>query len=210
MFKLITMKNILIVLTIAPFWSCKGQTILPLSNSDMDVEGAYYKDVNNDLDNFIGTWKYATGTTSLTITLQKKIMQNFDDGHIQYFEDIIIGGYKYIDNGIEKINTLPQLATTLSDNYSYHIVGNVIAEYDSSYCIGCSSGDKAILLQFSDPDREILGMEPEIIIRRVDEGGIQKVKLIFRTISGPIVRDGQLLLYTSYTIPFGEYLLVKQ
>ena len=49
-----------------------------------------------------------------------------------------------------------------------------------------------------------------MMFQRVDSGGVQKLKLIFRTTSGMIVEEGVTPPYSEYTIPFGEYLLVKQ
>lgn len=189
---------------------CKAQTIIPLYNGPTNVNGAYYKDTYNDLNKFEGTWKYTHGTTSLTIILQKKVMQQFSDGHIQYYEDAIVGAYQYIENGAEKINTLSQLDIFYPNFFSYPIAGDIIIGPGSIYCMDCGLNERMVLLQFSDPNCDILGMEPEMLLRRSDSGTTQKIKLIFRSTSGAIARDGQIPLYTSYTVPFGEYLLVKQ
>jgi len=189
---------------------CKAQTIIPLFDGPTNVNGGYYKDTYNDLNKFEGTWKYTNGTTSLTIILQKREMISYDDSYNNYYEDVLIGGYIYVENGIEKVNTLPQLTFTLPNSYNYHISGNIIIGPGSIYCMDCGVDERMVLLQFSDPNRDILGMEPEMLLRRSDSGTIQKIKLIFRSTSGAIARDGQIPLYTSYTVPFGEYLLVKQ
>lgn len=196
------------------FWS-GGTAQTPIKSLYDDsnfgsIEGAYYKDTHNDLDNYAGTWKYSNGTTSITITLQKKTMQLYVGDYISYYEDIIIGEYKYIENGIEKVNTLPQLSTILNSSYAHNIVGNAIIGPQSYYCLNCGPNDRKLATQFGDPNREIFGMEPEMIFQRADSGGVQKLKLRFRTISSYITDDGEPPLFTSYTIPFGEYLLVKQ
>ena len=175
-----------------------------------DIWGAYYKDTYNDLDRYVGTWKYINGSTSLTITLQKRTMQHYEDDYNNYYEDLLIGEYKYIENGVEKINTLPQLSANLPSSYSYNIVGNIIIGPQSQYCHGCGPMDRKVLLGFIDPNRDIMGFEPEMIFQRADAGSVQKLKLNFRTISGRITIEGQTPAFTSYTVPFGEYLLVKQ
>lgn len=66
------------------------------------VENAYYKDINNFMNPFAGTWLYTNGNTSFKIILEKKVMQ--DVGSI--YTDYIKGEYQYIENGVEKANTL--------------------------------------------------------------------------------------------------------
>ena len=97
------MKQItLITIVIFSFFNCKAQSpILDMEiNAKMDSpNNSYYKDVNNILNTFEGTWLYVNGNTSLKIKLVKNTM--FFNG--DYYEDLMIGGYQYIENGIEKI-----------------------------------------------------------------------------------------------------------
>ncbi|PZR24458.1 MAG: hypothetical protein DI539_00335 [Flavobacterium psychrophilum] len=174
------------------------------------IDGAYYKDTENNLDNYTGTWIYTNGTTSLTISLQKKIMMPFYYAPTSIYEDILIGEYRYIENGIEKINTLSQLSLNLSEAIEYSIHGNIIVKQNSQYCKDCGPNDRKILLMFKDPSCHILGYDPQMIFQRVDSGGIQKLKLKFRTTSGMIVEEGVTPPCTEYKIPFGEYILIKQ
>ncbi|MCO6147541.1 DUF6705 family protein [Flavobacterium sp. NRK1] len=203
------MKKVLFIIILLSFGS-KAQTIKSLYDDEYAaVDGAYYKDTHNDFDNFTGTWKYTSGTTSLTITLQKKTMTPTKFGSNNIFEDVLVGGYKYIENGIVKINTVPQLYLDL-DSIEYYITGNAIIGPNSQYCLDCGPNDRKVLLIFNDPDRYILGYDAQMIFQRADSGGVQKLKLLFRTIGNMIVEEGVTPLYTSYTVPFGEYILVKQ
>ncbi|RZL66646.1 MAG: hypothetical protein EOO93_05385, partial [Pedobacter sp.] len=118
------MKRLCSIVFFIVFLGCKAQTpIRSLYTDAQNTPGAYYKDLFNDLNNFEGTWLYTNGGTSLTITLQKKVIQNYNDGYIIYYEDILVGGYSYVENNIPKINTLSQLQSNLPNSYSYHIVG---------------------------------------------------------------------------------------
>jgi len=187
-----------------------AQTIVPMYQAERNHSEVYYKDTFNDLDKLIGTWKFTTGSTSLTITLQKKVQQTVYNQDGTYYErDFIVGGYKYIENGVEKINTLPQLAIS-SDVYEYYIVGSVIAGPDSVYCLDCGPNDRIIILGFVDPARFIEGYEPQMLFKRADSGGIQKLELDFRTISGGYEEEGVTPEYTEYSVPFGKYILIKQ
>src|SRR5690606_22916851 len=95
--------------------NCKAQNpIVSLEDWDgTEQQNTYYKDVNNVLNDFEGTWLYTNGNTSLKIVLVKNTM--FFNG--DYYEDIIIGGYQYIVDGTEEINTLVD-ANNLNLGYS--------------------------------------------------------------------------------------------
>ncbi|MCW4468033.1 hypothetical protein OGH69_03570 [Flavobacterium sp. MFBS3-15] len=192
---------------------CRAQTpIKSLYEDDTDISGAYYKDLYNDLDNFVGTWKYTDGTTSLTITLEKREMQVFNNGKNHYYADFLVGEYKYIENGVEIINTLPRLTSNIINPWNFNIVGNIIVGPNSQYCLNCGPNDRKVVLGFNDPTRDIFGFEPEMIFQRADDGSTQKLRLIFRNLGSRMSKFGETTLspYTSYNIPFGEYLLVKQ
>lgn len=178
---------------------CNAQSpIKSLYDGETGIVGAYYKDLDNDLDKFVGTWKYTNGSTSLTITLIKKVMQPLISENMNYYEDIIIGEYKYIENGVEKINTLPQLLVNKGP-YEYNISGNIL--------IGKTN--RMLRTGFMDPNIEIQGMTQAMFFERKNNDP-QKLFLTFKMMEGPYTVNDEPLPYTSYTVPFGEYLLVKQ
>ncbi|MCW4468034.1 hypothetical protein OGH69_03575 [Flavobacterium sp. MFBS3-15] len=204
------MKAIFIIAVLVLGIGCRGQAVLPLYDNGLDIEGAYYKDINSDLDNFVGTWKYTDGTTSLIINLQKKDMQPYSDNAITCYQDILIGGYKYVENGVEKINTLPLVSQNLPHSYDYSIFGNLLLPPTTEYCTGCVPNMRRVHLAFRDPDRDIPGMESKMVFARADSGGVQKLLLQFIVTSGGYDDVTDPRPYDEYTVPFGEYLLVKQ
>jgi len=66
---------------------------------DVKVPGTYYQD--NVINNYVGTWKWTNGTDEFTIVLVKKKC-NLED----YSVDVLSGGYRYVKNGVEQVNTL--------------------------------------------------------------------------------------------------------
>ena len=204
------MKAIYVIAIFVFAMCCEAQIVLPLYENGLDVQGAYYKDINNDLNNFVGTWKYTNGATSLTITLQKKIMQPYSDNTISCYQDVLVGGYKYVENNIEKINTLSLLLLNLPNSYDYHIFGNILLPPPATNCDGCLLTMRPVHLGFTDPNREILGMESRMVFARADSGNVEKLRLFFRALSGGLDDPENPRPYDEYTVPFGEYLLVKQ
>lgn len=170
------MKKIILTITIGLiFYSCKAQS--PIVSLDelgwKNTNNAYYKDIDNVLNNFEGTWLYANGNTSLKIILVKST-QYFNG---KYYEDLLIGGYQYIDNGIEKINTLTD-ANDPNIGRDASIRGNSI--YNSCKYLpidDCIDGEKNLNLSISDV---------------ISDGFIGDLRLFKRTISGQEILKANL------------------
>ncbi|PZD78990.1 DUF6705 family protein [Mesonia sp. K7] len=110
--------------------SCKAQITINIEDNDgSETPNVYYKDTNNLLDPFVGTWVFDNGTQYLKIVFEKKTMVDAGD----YHEDLLIGEFQYKENGVELVNTLSKL-TNPSLPYVYHhsIHGNYINTYKYS------------------------------------------------------------------------------
>lgn len=65
--------------------------------------GEYYiKDINNNLDNFVGTWEYINGNEKFQIILTKKIKHhNFSPlAKLNYYKDGLLVQYKKYNNNL--------------------------------------------------------------------------------------------------------------
>lgn len=143
------MKNIFLILTIISLGisNIEAQSpTLPLEDWDDEISGAYYKDLDNELDTFVGTWLYTNGNTSWKMELKKEEM--FFNG--RYYHDLIGSEYQYIKNGIEVINTLSNLNTV--EGWGHRIDGNDIYK-DCNYLppSNCIDGESRLILTLSDP-----------------------------------------------------------
>ena len=141
------MKKILIIILFVIKASAQTPVIeLDSWNGDITA-GMYIKDSPNTLNQFEGTWLYTDGNTSLKIVLVKKIK---DGDVVSYFEDILIGEYQYIENGVEKFNSLSNLNIVHSNVYNSHnIVGNHFHTYRSPFN-EVTPGEKILKLHFTD------------------------------------------------------------
>ncbi|EMY79884.1 hypothetical protein pgond44_14668 [Psychroflexus gondwanensis ACAM 44] len=165
------MKKIISIIAIGLiFYNCKAQSPV-LNMEDANVtkskapDNSYYKDVNNTLNNFEGTWLYTNGNTSLKIILVKSTQYFNGD----FYEDLLIGGYQYIENRVEKINTLSD-ANDPSIGRAASIRGNNI--YNNcrySPVDDCVDGEKNLDLSINDVPLE---------------GHIGTLRLFKRTING--------------------------
>lgn len=98
-----------------------AQTIVDIDNRlGEHNSNTYYKDVQNKLNQFEGTWLYDDGIHYIRLVFIKKIQVPVGD----YFEDILIGEFQYKINGTEVINTLGNLNTSLPNIRLHGIYGN--------------------------------------------------------------------------------------
>ncbi len=79
------MKNTFaILISLLTFLSCKAQ-IAPIYNIEEVTlyDNMYYKDVDNDYNNFVGTWRWQDGNTTLTFVFNK----------VEHVEHVGLGDY---------------------------------------------------------------------------------------------------------------------
>lgn len=157
------------------------------------------------MDKFVGTWQYTNGNTSLTIRLAKK-------NHIandSYYEDIIVGEFKYIENTNSIVNTIQNANFNSNIVNDYHIGGNYILENDDTLytCDTCDAGERRFKLYFDDPERRYLYVN--IILRYLaDQNNPEQIQIRLLSV------DGGVLPYEDVPatprVPYGTYILNKQ
>ena len=93
------MKNLIYIFLMMLAASCKAQTTYPLSSFQPKhlKNNNYLKDTQNIYNNYAGTWQWTDGNSTFTIILEKVEYWKTPNGN--YYEDLILGGYKYVKNG---------------------------------------------------------------------------------------------------------------
>ena len=185
------MKNtVLIFLTLITL-CCKAQTIVPLtSQATDDTPNAYYKDLGNDLNKFIGTWIYQNGSTIFTVVFEKSIKMYMLDGE---YSDVISGWYKYVENGVPKVNTLLMTA-------------------NKELIFGSSLSDdkNRLVLIFSDPGRPAVSSNLFIdYIESTGFGNPPKIEWNLYQTGVSHVMEGEPAPSTDFRVPLHS-ILIKQ
>ena len=181
--------------------SCKAQNpVVGLDAPYNTPDGAYYKDLNVELNKFEGTWVYTNGNTSLTIKLLKKEQMFIEPDYY----DVLVGEYKYVNDGEELINTLSNLEQS---NVEENIGGGSISKPNQRpRCNSCSVNERRIDLYFNDPEREYLNSN--IVLRYIPNSSPPKMAVtIYQRHGGILPYEGAP---TVPRVPYGEYLMVKQ
>ena len=196
--------NILVLLLLSI--NCKAQTpIVDISESEMGLPNGYYiKDLHNLLNPFEGTYVYTNGADTLKIVLVKKVLQY----NSQYYEDLIIGEYQYIKDGVQIVNTLSEITTTYLNQRNHKIEGNLIVDknYRVWKCTSCSLTENRLSTQIEDVVSERFA---ELVLRRTTEGGQEVMKIKITNISRVIEIEGQPTA-PDFALPIGEFTLIKQ
>ena len=64
-----------------------------------------------ELDKFVGTWKWNNGGPSDEVTVMLKKVSFHFTGQADYYEDILVGGFKYVQNGATIEDNLSDFST---------------------------------------------------------------------------------------------------
>ncbi|ANF49733.1 hypothetical protein A0O34_03890 [Chryseobacterium glaciei] len=201
------MKYIHIILILFISSIVKSQTIVDITDTTYSgMTNTYYnyykKDLNNVLDPFQGTYIYTNGNKKFKIILQKMIKQT--EG--LHFEDLIIGEYQYIVNGVEKANTLSNLNVVYNNQFAKHaLAGNAPIKNNNRVwkCPQCNPNEKRLRLKIRDVDTNRSG---DYIIRKTMVNGqeVLQVKLT------DVLPDFENMNPPDFSLPRGEFTMIKQ
>lgn len=183
--------------------TCKAQTpIYDISEPKDGPKNSYYKDVNGLLNGYDGTYLYTDGNTSFKLILKKKVQS-----YGYYYQDLVVGEFQFIKNGVEIGNTLSKMAINYTDEEINHtITGNFIITGTKLGCPECSVTEKRLRLGFVDYKSPNTA---DIDIRKTTVNGNVAIKVHIRWSEFIMIKEGDsspapASLYT------GEYLMIKQ
>lgn len=199
------MKKAALILIVLLTISCKAQNIVPLdSKRHKTPDNSYFKDLNNELDKFVGTWKFSSNDTIFTIVIQKKEKILINN---RYF-DKLVGEYSYVINGNEIVNTIPSFSQT-NETKDRNMGGGYISKPNQyPKCDDCAPNERRVDMYFQDPERKYLNSS--IVIRYIPSSVNNPPK-----ISAKIYEEDMVILpYEGAPeeprVPYGEYLMEKQ
>lgn len=215
------MKNILILfLAFSINISCKAQQIIDIYGPEDygNLNGAYYKDIHGFRDQYVGTWLYTNGANSLKLVFQKRD-HLLSSGRFTFYEDMLVGEYQYIENGVEKVNTLTQINTNYGnqakdmDKHNITDVSCIWSPDRRPKCTECVPNEKRLRMSLTEPNYDGLGIASNsFVLRRFMDNGVEKLKVWFYDTNQIVFTnpDGSYTRPAPLKLPFGEYVLIKQ
>ena len=186
---------------------CKAQSpIISIYDGDEEqVDGCYLKDVDGDFNPYVGTWKWEDGNNSITIKFEK--IEAYYDSDSKEYEDYLVGGYSYIENGIEINNSLNFTVNghpLETDNNT--IAGNGISTNDGKAppCDECDPSTRMVDVHIIDP--VVPGVTGVLRMKHFIDNGVEKIRVRITNSH----TDIDTPVGTSISIPEGIYTFVKQ
>jgi len=207
--------NILILILFSNYFGLAQNPVIPIENQNWQtVANAYYKDTNNVFEAFEGTWLYQNGNDSITIKLIKKesmLVSNY----ISCYRDFLIGEVKYVKNGIERLNTLNNLAINHVDFRKYNLYSAGIIQNDRfPSCNTCPPDAKRVSLMVDEPTNDDFGISAIMVLEKGIQNSLEviKMKFILKEEAKNMNKNNLDLpsVFRNFTIPYGEYTLIKQ
>ncbi|WP_078055313.1 DUF6705 family protein [Flavobacterium crassostreae] len=164
-------------------------------------QGTYYKDISSVLNGYDGTYLYTNGNTSLKIILKEKIKS-----YGYYYEDLIVGEFQFIKNGVELNNTLANMNVNYTDEDANHLItGNMILTGTELGCPDCSPTEKRLRLSFVDNKSPNIA---SIDIRKTIVNGKEALKVEIWWDGIGSRKEGETPIPAS--LHAGTYLMIKQ
>lgn len=162
------------------------------------VTNTYYKDINNFMNPFVGTWIYTNGNTSFKIVLVKETMQYTGE----HYTDYITGEYQYSENGTEIANTLSN-----TDQYEVGINGNSLLKPEHRpICTDCPANERRVQVSIFD---NISGLSGRFTLKLTTANGQPAIEGFIYG-NAPVIVEGNPPTYTEMVIPTGTFTFIKQ
>lgn len=96
----------------------------------------------------------------------------------RYYEDLIIGEYEYIVNGVVLISTLNELNNTYSNQQSHSIDSNTLMKNQNRpICTDCAVNERRLGAGFEDPIRDYYG---KMIVKKMTHNDQEAIKIKIR------------------------------
>ncbi len=131
--------------------SCKAQQVYPLNTSwDEAPNGSYLKDLSNELDEFVGTWKANYSNKHITLVITKELQQPFETMIKSFFKDQLSVRYHITNNSGLIVHTTSNNNFTLNPDFKFVSVASRQALNEVTLIYnggGCSIGIGKVYLK---------------------------------------------------------------
>lgn len=130
------------------------------------------------------------------------------------YVDFLVGEMQYIENGVEKINSLSNLNVNHPIIFNYSMNGD-IKVHNNWYpkCVECPDTVERLPMDYNEPTNDDVTLSAAFVMRRADENGVQKIKIQYRLTNGPLGVQSDFETpsnTTDFIIPYGDYTLIKE
>ncbi|WP_456437872.1 DUF6705 family protein [Psychroserpens sp.] len=162
------------------------------------ITDTYYKDINNFMNPFEGTWIYTNGNTTFKIVLRKEAMLYTG----KFYKDYIKGEYQYIENGVEIANTLLN-----TNQYSIGVSGSTLLKPEyRPVCNDCPENERRIRATIYD---RITGLNGTFTLKLTTVNGQPAIEGYIWG-NGTVIDVDNPPEFTEMVIPTGTFIFIKE
>jgi hypothetical protein len=155
--------------------SCASQIINIKDKDGTRIDGAYYKDTDNELDQFVGTYQLIgnNGLDEMTIVFKK--FSNYYN--TKYYQDILVGEIKFKKDGILYFDNLDKINANYQYKHKHDIAGNsLMTNLLRPVCNDCWPNQFRADLIFFGNNNNCGG---NVILQKIIDNGQEKMKVSF-------------------------------
>ena len=150
-------------------------------------------------------WNFTNGSIDFTVVMRKELKLQTSSG---LYRDYLVGEYQYVENGVEKVNTLNLIDSSSIQYYEHLITGSSLVDKNARpACDTCSINDRGVRLTIRHPD--LNDVYSEMIVRHFTDNGVEKIRATLLG-GGPGLIAPDRTDPVTIDIPDGEYILIKQ
>ena len=126
--------------------------------------------------NFIKRPKKYCLSKSKSIDVAKHCLDKIKNGTFNKSEDILVGEYKYVEDGQIIMDYLPLLDDPTIIGHKHYVSGNLLmANYYRPPCNNCQPDDRRLMLFWIDPEKR--NLRSSSVLRRFQENGVEKLEM---------------------------------
>ncbi|PZP41814.1 MAG: hypothetical protein DI598_17790 [Pseudopedobacter saltans] len=130
--------------------SCKAQQEYPLNSNLFELpQNSYFKDLNNELNPYVGTYKASFNGKQITLYITKETKKYFDRISYKFYKDVLSVRYT-VQNSSGQILQSTQNQNFTPDQVLHTIYSVVVTNNNVSFTYGgtnCSVGNGSIILK---------------------------------------------------------------
>ncbi|WP_448605953.1 DUF6705 family protein [Paenimyroides ceti] len=173
--------------------------------------GYYFKDTQGYFNQFLGTWQYSFGDTTIQLKFVKKTFVK-NTSNDTYKTDALIGGIKIVKNGIELVNTLSSINNNLDSETKYYIYDGYRYK-NTPDCMGCTVPNQRLKMYYKEPNNDNQRLMNMYFVMHIYKNGqqIPTLRLVFprdAVLGDPTQYDEEVddaPTKTQVYLPFGTF-----
>lgn len=135
------MKKLFYGLLLFYVMGCRAQQVLPLNSVwDDSPNGSYFKDLSNELNQFVGTWHASFDGKTIKLFISKELQKPFAIFDKSFYKDELVVRYQILNSSGVTIHSTQNLNFTVNEKFKFvsvasrQLMNEVTLVYNGGAC----------------------------------------------------------------------------